>query len=95
MKTAQFDLAPAVLMVVVGGAFAFILCNLLLPKISDESFSKLEYSVESSVATPDEEIFNTKAINPTVEVCVGCSNGNEADLEDNLEDDIEDSEGEE
>lgn len=95
MKTAQFDLATAILMVAVGGIFAFVLCGLLLPKISDESFSKLESTVESSVATPDEEIFNTKAINPTVEVCVGCSNGNEADSEDNAEEDVEEPEGEE
>lgn len=73
MKTAKFDLATAIFMLVVGGLFAFVLCSFLLPQIKDETFLKLDGIVSDDVGVPDEEIFNTESINPTVEVCVGCT----------------------
>lgn len=75
MKTAKFDLATAIFMLVVGGALAFGICSFLLPKLKDEEFLRLESAASGEVGTPNNEIFNSKAINPTVEVCVGCVNG--------------------
>ncbi|MDO4760038.1 MAG: hypothetical protein Q4A33_01910 [Candidatus Saccharibacteria bacterium] len=75
MKTAKFDLATAIFMLLVGGALAFGICSVLLPKLKDEEFLKLESAATGEVETPNKEIFNGQAINPTVEVCVGCVNG--------------------
>lgn len=77
MKTAKFDLATAIFMLVVGGALAFGLCKFLLPKLKDETFLRLEQAATGEVGTPDKEVFNVNAINPTVEVCVGCVNDEE------------------
>lgn len=85
MKTAKFDLATAIFMLLVGGALAFGICSFLLPKLQDEEFLKLEHAASGEVATPNKEIFNGQAINPTVEVCVGCANGEETPIEEILE----------
>ena len=81
MKTAKFDLATAIFVVVVGGALAFAVCKFLLPKLKDETFLRLEQAASGEVGTPNKEVFNVNAINPTVEVCVGCVNGEEAPVE--------------
>ena len=68
MKT---DLASAVVAAILGFGIAFFATNLFIPAIEDVSFSNLDTSVSSELTEPNEEVFNYKALNPTVEVYVG------------------------
>ena len=68
------DLASTLVVGVGGMLIAFFVCNLLLPEMKDVSF-KAVGDVSSQLANPDEEVFNAKALNPTVEIYVG--NGQE------------------
>jgi len=68
MKT---DLTTAVVAAIIGAVSAFFICGLFLPRIEDVKYKTIEVSVKSTVENPDEDIFNPKAINPTVGVCVG------------------------
>ena len=68
MKT---DLATSIGMAILGAVMAFAVCNMLFGEIKDESFRTINGKVDTSLGTPDEEIFNYKALNPTVEVYIG------------------------
>lgn len=69
MKT---DLITSIGAAIVGCAIAFFACNALLPAIEPVSFKKLDNATSSySLVDPDPEIFNYRALNPTVEVYVG------------------------
>lgn len=68
MKT---DLASAVVAAILGFGIAFFATNFFIPAIEDVSFSNLDTSVSSELTEPNEEVFNYKALNPTVEVYVG------------------------
>ncbi|MBQ3436823.1 hypothetical protein IJG26_02645 [Candidatus Saccharibacteria bacterium] len=68
MKT---DLATSIGVAIVGIIISFVVCNLFLGEIQEVSFTTVSSSVTTDVASPDPEVFNYKAINPTVEVYVG------------------------
>ena len=68
MKT---DLATTVITAIVGFVVAFLVCNFLLPEISTVSFKELDSKITYELAEPDADVFNFRAINPTVEVYVG------------------------
>ena len=68
MKT---DLATSIGVAIAGAIIAFVVCNLFLGEIEDFSYKSINASVGSDLANPDPEVFNYKAINPTVEVYVG------------------------
>lgn len=68
MKT---DLATSIGMAVLGAVLAFVVCNLLFGEIEDVTFKTINGKVDTSVTMPNEEVFNYKALNPTVEVFVG------------------------
>ena len=85
MKT---DLATAIGTAIVGIAIAYILCNLFVGPIEDVSFKTVTSTASADVNDPNPEVFNYKAINPTVEVYVGdCENNadsSECKMEGNL-----------
>ena len=66
------DILTVIMVATVGTVVAAILCNMLLgdPNNKSVTFKNVEV-VEPSLATPDPEVFNVEAINPTVEVYVG------------------------
>ena len=68
MKT---DLLTSSIVAVVGALIAFFVCRAIFSEIGDISFKVVEGTVSSSVADPNPEVFNYKALNPTVEVYVG------------------------
>lgn len=72
MKESKVDLATAIGAFVAGFIIAFLVTSVILPQIKSEQYKTIEQTIESSLNMPDEEIFNTRALNPTVEVCVGC-----------------------
>lgn len=85
MKT---DLATSIIAAIIGTVAAYFICNLVLPQAEDISFKTLDStSANYTLAQPDPEIFNYRAINPTVEVYVGqCTKYNDyGECIDNIE----------
>ena len=68
MKT---DLASSIGIAIAGILIAYFTCNLFVGTIEDASVKTVDASFSTSISNPDPEIFNYKAINPTVEVYVG------------------------
>ncbi|MBQ3432871.1 hypothetical protein IJG22_01070 [Candidatus Saccharibacteria bacterium] len=68
----QSDIITIVIIAVLGTVGSFFLVNALLgnPDNAYVSFKNVEV-VDASLETPDPEIFNADALNPTVEVYVG------------------------
>lgn len=75
MKT---DLATSIVAAVIGILVAFFVTNLFLPSIEDVTYKTINGSINTNLAEPDPEVFNYRALNPTVEVYVGdCDEYNE------------------
>ncbi len=97
MKT---DLLTSIGAAVIGVVIAFLACNALVPEISPVSFKKLDDADSNyELIEPDENVFNYRALNPTVEVYVGdCDEYDEygncvtADDENDGDDESEDEE---
>lgn len=68
MKT---DLATSIVAAIVGVVAAYFVCGLFLPSIDDVTIKTLNSNTSYEVTQPNSEIFNFRAINPTVEVYVG------------------------
>lgn len=68
MKT---DLLTSSIIAIVGALIAFFVTNYIFGEVGDVSFKVVEGSISADVADPNPEIFNYKALNPTVEVYVG------------------------
>ena len=93
MKT---DLVTAIGAAIIGVLIAFFVTNLFLPSIEDVTYKTIEGAIDINLAEPDPEVFNYRALNPTVEVYVGdCDEyddyGECIDVEEyiEIEDDIE------
>ena len=77
MKT---DLFTSVVAAIAGILIAYFVTGLFLGPIKDVSFPALDSSVNINLSEPSPEIFNYRALNPTVEVYVGeCEEKNEFD----------------
>ncbi len=68
MKT---DLLSSSIIAIIGAVIAFFVCQTIFGEIEDVSFKVVGGNVSATVAEPNPEIFNYKALNPTVEVYVG------------------------
>ena len=71
MKT---DLATAILSAIVGVGLAYFLMNSFVLQDPDPVVIKNIESIKSSVDEPNPEIFNYRALNPTVETYIDCTN---------------------
>lgn len=69
----QSDIFSLILIASVGTLAAFFVCQSLMGNPDDASvkFKALVGPVSSALVVPDPEVFNSAAINPTVEVYVG------------------------
>ena len=65
------ELVTAITAAVIGVLVAYFACDLLIGPIEGVSFKTIDSSVNMDVKNPSPEIFNYKALNPTVEVYVG------------------------
>ena len=66
------DIAAAAMIAIASTAIAYFLGNALLGDPNDEQVIVTYMEpIVANIAQPDPEVFNTKAINPTVEVFVG------------------------
>lgn len=74
----KFDLTTSIIVAVIGTVAAFFVTNMFLPAIDSFSFKVLSATPSTTLTSPNSEIFNYRAINPTVEVYVGqCEEYNE------------------
>lgn len=69
----QSDIFSLILVAGIGTLAAFFLCNTLMgdPNLAKTEFKTLSSTISADLAIPDPEIFNSLAINPTIEVYVG------------------------
>ena len=75
MKT---DLFTSITAAIAGVLIAFFVTNLFIGPIEDVSYPTVDTQVNANLSTPDPEVFNYRALNPTVEVYVGeCDEYNE------------------
>lgn len=75
MKT---DLASSIGVAIVGVVLAYFICNLFIGPIEDFNVKTVDASISTDIADPNPEVFNYRAINPTVEVYVGNSDNCES-----------------
>ena len=68
MKT---DLATSIGAAIAGVLISYFVCNLFVGQIEDFTYKTVESEVTAEVTEPNVEVFNYKALNPTVEVYVG------------------------
>lgn len=70
MKT---DLVTSIGVAIVGAVVAYFVCDMFIGPLENFSFLTLDSSsnVSASIEEPNVEVFNYKALNPTVEVYVG------------------------
>ena len=71
MKESRFNLVSSVLALVLGAVLSFIITNLFLGAPEDVTFKTIESVVTKSTGDPDPEVFNSRAIDPTVEIYIG------------------------
>lgn len=69
----QSDIFSMILVAGIGTLAAFLICNQLMgdPSTAKTQFKTINRVITSELAEPDAEIYNSLAINPTVEVYVG------------------------
>ena len=65
------EISTSVVVGIIGIVVAYFLFALILPAIENDSFRVLETSTDYSLQQPNDEVFNFRAVNPTVEVYVG------------------------
>lgn len=70
MKT---DLVTSIGVAIGGIIISYFICNIFVGPIEDVTIKTVDASLSTSIVDPDPEVFNYKAINPTVEVYVGDS----------------------
>ncbi len=69
------DLATAIIAAIAGFVVSFLItANLLIKDPGQMSIKTLSTPVSTTMSEPDEEVFNYRAINPTVETYVDCTN---------------------
>ena len=72
------DFLTTIVIAVVGVIGGFLITNMLVGEIKSATVKTLEEGVSADLAEPNPEIFNYRALNPTVEVYVGnCDKRNE------------------
>lgn len=87
------DLATAIGTAVAGVIISYLICNIFVGMMSTEdySFKTVEETVSADVAEPNEEVFNYRSLNPTVEVYIGNCDSQSGDCDtENVEEISED-----
>ena len=65
------DLATSIIAAIIGILVAYFACSAILPEIEGVNYKTLSSSITYNLSEPDPEVFNFRAVNPTVEVYVG------------------------
>lgn len=67
----QKDLATSIIAAIVGVSASYLICNLFIGDIQPASVKVVDSSITPTIDDPNEEIFNYRSLNPTVEVYIG------------------------
>ena len=67
----KIDLATSIITAVIGVLISYFVCGFFLGEGSSVDVKTVSSTVSSSLAEPNVDIFNYKALNPTVETYVG------------------------
>lgn len=71
----KVDLTTAIISAIVGVAAAYFLTSgIILKNPTPVTIKTLGTSIGTDLSDPDPEVFNYRALNPTVEVYIDCSN---------------------
>lgn len=71
----KVDLTTAIIAAIVGVVIAYLLTgSVILSDPKPVSIKSLDDTSASSLSQPSEEVFNYRALNPTVEVYIDCTN---------------------
>ena len=65
------DLATSVGLTIIGILIGYFVCNMFITPIESVTFKDIKTSLDLNLVDPNPEVFNYRAINPTVEVYVG------------------------
>lgn len=68
MKT---DLITSIGVAILGTIISYFVCNMFIGEIKPKSIMTVDGSVSATLANPDPELFNYRALNPTVETYIG------------------------
>lgn len=71
MNGKNTDLATSIGAAILGVIIAYFVCNIFIGSGEPVKVKTLDTSISASFADPSVEVFNYKALNPTVEVYVG------------------------
>jgi len=92
MKT---DLATSIGAAIAGLVIAYFVTNLFIGPIEDVTYKTVNSTIDASVVDPNPEIFNYRALNPTVEVFIGACTEYADNGECLTREAVEDNQGEE
>ena len=84
----QSDIFSLIMIAGIGTLVAFFVCQSIMgdPDEASITFTKLANPISANLVAPDPEVFNSTAINPTVEVFVGdCEDINQNGILDDFE----------
>lgn len=70
----KVDLTTAIISAIVGVILAYVLAGNIMPELKPVVVKNLNHTTSSTLDDPNPEIFNYRALNPTVEVFVDCTN---------------------
>ena len=74
MKT---DLLSSIGIAIAGTLIAYFVCNLFFGEIESYKVKTVDSTISTDLAEPNPEVYNYKALDPTVEVYVGDCEGDE------------------
>lgn len=74
------DLASSIGVAILGVLIAYFVTGLFISKIEDVTIKTVDPNLNIELASPNPNVFNYKALNPTVEVYVGeCTEDDESE----------------
>ncbi|MBR3248528.1 hypothetical protein IKF89_00660 [Candidatus Saccharibacteria bacterium] len=65
------ELFTAIIAAVAGVLISYFVCNLFIGEIEPVAITTIENEVSAELPDPNPEVFNYKALNPTVEIFIG------------------------
>lgn len=85
------DLATTILAAAAGFIIAYLVCNFLMPELESVRLKELDSDIVYEIVEPDPNVFNYRALNPTVEVFVGNEDNSDEEQEDDIINDMPDN----
>ncbi len=90
MKSAKAELATTIVAAIAGVIIAYFVTGLFIGEIESVSVKTVETEVTADLAEPDQNIFNYKSLNPTVEIYIG-SDDTQTSIETSTDTDTDDT----